>query len=232
MGIKKCFSWNRPILWVTLFVILFLGEAQAGLRVRMHQTDRGLQFEICFSTEKCLVSQFNRDGELEWLDMSAPQDLRFLSNQDVSHIHKVVNNGRSQFSGDSETELLLQVVDKFLPVNEVFAMGGLSWTARPRKPSTQAPAWTLLCGQMGEMVTAEYEARGTVYHPQVVLGDPSQRCRGRCGKGCGWGHWGGHTYTQECLNHDMCHTIEGTQLGECTEELRDAVASYLFAPAC
>jgi hypothetical protein len=54
-------------------------------------------------------------------------------------------------------------------------------------------------------------------------------CLGRCGGGCG----GGTTFTQACLDHDICVRFGHIQVSaECDDEVLDAAFDAAFAPNC
>ncbi len=94
--------------------------------------------------------------------------------------------------------------------------------------------FTMICDSIGKIKTASYtEVDDTVVSKDVVVGALDSQCRGRCGAGCDQaGQWRHNQYTQECLNHDLCHNATGSQLGPCKYMFWEAAAGYLFAPDC
>jgi hypothetical protein len=69
--------------------------------------------------------------------------------------------------------------------------------------------------------------------------DAGNECLGRCGRGCRGTEVAGFSnpdtvqrFTQDCLDHDLCVRRTGDNLGECTDELLDAVDDFLGAPDC
>lgn len=97
--------------------------------------------------------------------------------------------------------------------------------------------WTMICEFIGHPRVATYTLRDSARSTRSstwIVGDPESGCRGRCGFGCGQAipQWRSKQYTQECLNHDACHSETGAQLGVCASAFWSATASYLFAPNC
>jgi hypothetical protein len=76
----------------------------------------------------------------------------------------------------------------------------------------------------------------------VVVGscyNAASECLGRCGRGCRSTEVAGYAnpdtvqrFTQDCLDHDLCVQRTGDNLGECLDELLDAVDDFLRAPDC
>jgi hypothetical protein len=80
-----------------------------------------------------------------------------------------------------------------------------------------------------------YGIYSTGFTKKIVLahiGERESQCYGRCGSQCGDETQSKDKYTAECLSHDLCHRIEGTQLGECSDEFKNAAVSAITARVC
>ena len=88
-----------------------------------------------------------------------------------------------------------------------------------------------LCSSIGKQksgsFTDEQDRRVT---KAAVVGSPQSGCYGRCGSQCGNGNE--RRYTQECLNHDLCHRTLDRQLGPCKDEFWAAAPGFFSAPNC
>jgi hypothetical protein len=90
-----------------------------------------------------------------------------------------------------------------------------------------------LCGFVGKERLTFFELNKTLYSSRVTVGEPNEKCLGRCGFGCAlMDPLNKSNYTQECLDHDFCHRLMGQNLGVCAPYFRKAVPSFLFAPNC
>lgn len=83
---------------------------------------------------------------------------------------------------------------------------------------------------MGRYRHAYYNIEDLWFTQKVMVGTVETSCFGRCGYGCGR-RWK-TTYTQECLDHDLCHRETGENLGICTPYFLKAMSGFLFAPSC
>ncbi len=92
--------------------------------------------------------------------------------------------------------------------------------------------FNLLCHKLKQKHTAYYTINNEFRTALVTVGDPQTQCIGRCGFGCPKKKTHPTQYTQECLNHDLCHRQTGENLGICSPHFWRAVDSYLFAPNC
>lgn len=87
----------------------------------------------------------------------------------------------------------------------------------------------MICDKVGKPHGATYSLDFLWVSKLVVVGDRKDKCIGRCGLGCGlWGT----TYTQQCLDHDLCHRDTGDNLGVCSGYFMKAVQGFLFGPNC
>jgi hypothetical protein len=90
-----------------------------------------------------------------------------------------------------------------------------------------------LCHKIGQTVQGIYiDQEGESRVQSTILGSPELGCPGRCGPQCGIRQLRRSQYTQECLNHDLCHRTLGYYLGPCLREYWLAVHSFFFAPHC
>jgi hypothetical protein len=93
--------------------------------------------------------------------------------------------------------------------------------------------WNSICSSVGQPHEATFTIEDEIKTVTMVVGEIETKCRGRCGTGCGqYGQWRHNQYTQECFNHDACHSTTGEQLGPCAEAFWAATASYTSAPDC
>jgi len=181
---------------------------------------------------KCLQGRYSEDAEiLEVIQIQDRQGQRVsLDNNDRAYLQQVL----PYLSGPKHA--LVDVVLKFVPEGEVLPLQLLDFSdfhVASHEESKHHKSWTMICDAIGHEMWAQYSANSKLVQILAPVGDVATRCRGRCGGGCGSGEdHTAYSYTQECLNHDMCHSIEGQQLGVCADEMRDAVLSYLFAPRC
>ncbi|MCJ8276299.1 MAG: hypothetical protein MJK18_05625 [Bdellovibrionales bacterium] len=88
-----------------------------------------------------------------------------------------------------------------------------------------------ICSSIGKRKMGFYDVDGneTIFSKSEIVGDKETRCYGRCGPGC---NDDSPTYTQECLNHDICHRETGENFGVCSDEWWSAAHGYLLAPLC
>ena len=88
---------------------------------------------------------------------------------------------------------------------------------------------TSICHLVGQAVDVTYTAGdGQTYTDTLVVGDPADRCPGRCGKSCG----PRGIYTMECLQHDACEHRFGTSLGPCKMLGALAAPGFMHGEAC
>ncbi len=93
--------------------------------------------------------------------------------------------------------------------------------------------YTSICESVGSYREAYFTAKGESFVAAALVGDESTRCRGRCGTSCAQSfQWRNNQYTQECLNHDICKDINGTNMGPCKDEFLKAAIGYAVAPDC
>ncbi len=83
-----------------------------------------------------------------------------------------------------------------------------------------------ICEFKGKARFAEYTFKEITIRKEVQVGGDS--CLGACGKDC---FGTNRPYTQECLNHDLCHR-DTKNLIECHDELKKAFRGFIFAPDC
>ena len=90
-------------------------------------------------------------------------------------------------------------------------------------------SYTSICDQIGQRVTVSIvTTEGESITKSVIVGDPNDRCPGRCGKGCGKRG----IYTQECLEHDVCEHVKGTSYGPCMALFKRAKHGFLVGQKC
>ncbi|GAB6269953.1 MAG: hypothetical protein STSR0002_26960 [Smithella sp.] len=94
-------------------------------------------------------------------------------------------------------------------------------------------AFASLCPNLGQTMTGRYtvkvKGKQQLIEEQAVVGPCySGECLGRCGRLC----TGEQSYTQECLNHDLCTRATGKIMGHCRDEFWAAADGYLRAPDC
>ena len=91
----------------------------------------------------------------------------------------------------------------------------------------------MICDSIGKKAKASYSMYGLTVSSVVMVGELSTKCKGRCGAGCNQPlQIRVNVYTQECLDHDVCHAENGVQLGVCKDAFWKAAYGYLNAPNC
>lgn len=86
-----------------------------------------------------------------------------------------------------------------------------------------------LCSSRGQWVYGVYTVSDLTRIVLAPIGDASSSCYGSCGGECS--NWIG-SYDDACLSHDLCHRIEGSQLGTCKDEFAYATAAVTVASSC
>ncbi len=95
----------------------------------------------------------------------------------------------------------------------------------------QEKSYTSICGLIGKPWTGRFtDEQDRVVTKTTTVGSPQSGCYGRCGSQCGNGNE--RRYTQECLNHDLCHRTLDRQLGPCKDEFWAAAPGFFSAPNC
>lgn len=106
--------------------------------------------------------------------------------------------------------------------------------AQGRTTFDATKAVTKLCNYVGRSRTAYWDNAVQTRFKNFIVGGHGV-CKGHCGAGCPVTPPGGgspaYNYTQDCLNHDACHTEEGQQLGVCKDEWLAAADDFLSS-AC
>lgn len=95
-------------------------------------------------------------------------------------------------------------------------------------PPAAASGAASLCSRRGQWVYGSYTADGPPKFVLAPLGDAATECYGRCGSRCG----SSQKYSEVCLSHDLCHRIEGVQMGKCAKEFWAAARSKWSAEVC
>ena len=91
-----------------------------------------------------------------------------------------------------------------------------------------------ICNLVGTSRYAFWDAYGVAKYKLFTVGGHGV-CKGHCGIGCPTVMPGGgfvYNYTQDCFNHDACHTEEGSQLGECRDEYIAAIDDFFSIITC
>lgn len=86
-----------------------------------------------------------------------------------------------------------------------------------------------LCENRSEWVYGSYNFLDDTRIVLAPVGNIATSCYGKCGSQCS--DTTGR-YAMSCLNHDLCHRIEGSQLGECTDEFIDAGIATMTTEPC
>lgn len=118
-----------------------------------------------------------------------------------------------------------------LPVDEDLnhlTLASQTTTAARESVSRQ---YQMICNHVGRKKEGFYNIDGesSTFSEIVRVGDLASKCYGRCGFGCNDKN---PIYTQECLNHDICHRTTGENLGVCSDEFWQASKGFVFAPNC
>jgi hypothetical protein len=93
--------------------------------------------------------------------------------------------------------------------------------------------YQLICSDIGKSRRASFTLNHSDVSMDLIVGDPTDGCPGRCGPGCRQPYeWRRQQYTQECLNHDACVGVTGHWLKECMQTFLSAAIGYMTAPEC
>lgn len=207
------------VIWVNAHVIAsgktVTAEFDLESQVRHHTSDRPFWGRLWVATGSPVLTQE------EQADLATLQDPDFASTRRFS----------------LEERAAVRSVAKFLVG---FVEPGTALESFSQKQSHRVRSWTdtvgigvtMICEFVGKEHQAEYSVGSDIVRALVLVGAEDSRCRGRCGFGCPFFGGTAGQYTQECLNHDVCHTDRGEQLGECADEFWIAAASYVSAPDC
>ena len=87
-----------------------------------------------------------------------------------------------------------------------------------------------ICDRIGHITESQYNIGEQTFIQSVLVGAPRTKCQGLCGVNC-FGVFKRKAYTQECLNHDVCHRETHDLLG-CFDELMKASSGFLFGKSC
>jgi len=87
-----------------------------------------------------------------------------------------------------------------------------------------------ICHLKGKEQMSSYTFKRKVFSESITVGQKSNGCMGLCGKNCN-NTLGKDIYTQECLDHDLCHRRTKSFLG-CFDELSKAVHGFFFGNTC
>lgn len=95
----------------------------------------------------------------------------------------------------------------------------------------RAKSYRSICSSVGKARTGRFtDQNEQTITRTVTVGSNQSGCYGRCGSQCGDGD--NTRYTQECLNHDLCHRTLDRQLGPCKDEFWLAAPGFFSAPQC
>ena len=85
-----------------------------------------------------------------------------------------------------------------------------------------------ICDRRHTWTYGHYVTKYATKYVLAPIGEESSQCYGRCGAYCGFFQ----IYTGDCLGHDLCHRIEGSQLGVCSRQFVAAALSEGVFPSC
>lgn len=190
----------------------------------------GFEVTATLSTETGLA-QVSYDVEL---GNRKTAKLRDIEVQDIREASKWVNQQDSK-----HFSRMLRLIEN-LPANEdlmglTIRGGEVPWPMFGRADTGSAESvdrfsYNMICESVGKMRLGFYQLGEDWITEEVMVGEPATDCYGRCGRGCG--DFSDHTYTQECLDHDICHRQTGENLGVCKEFFLLAMTGYVTAPSC
>ena len=176
------------------------------------------------------------------LSKSEQTELRASFDRSISTL-KATDTTRSRSQADSDlarSQALVDFLANFLPADEKLqpfdrnVILPTGFLVQYRTIYALDRKYTMLCDSIGKVRTATVtDASANAFSKDVVVGAIDSNCRGRCGTACEQaGQWRHNQYTQECLNHDVCHDTTGSQLGPCENMFWKAAPGYVFAPDC
>jgi hypothetical protein len=189
---------------------------------------------------KQLIAQINYQNEtflIQFVSLESGQLVK-LTQADLHTFHALYENLLQHFSSADNPK----VVDTLLRILNLLESHSPNEFLNVSKIKGYQPrARTSICAAIGTTKAASYDIDGTTYSDTVTVGPcGSDSCLGRCGAGCS-GIGRGMTFTQDCLNHDVCcdrlaklHPGASCSsfLGECGDEWNDAVDDFLFGHDC
>lgn len=171
-------------------------------------------------------------GQKLWSRLWVDSGPTTISTVEQDRLRKVVfesDRNRMDPGALAVLDFLANFVEPFHPIENFDRPGGPNLYAL-----SDYFTYTMICGSIGKPHEAIFTTDVAFQHRHVsVIGDTETRCQGRCGFGCPMAYtWRSSQYTQQCLNHDACRELTGSNFDQCTDEYWSAAFGYLIAPDC
>lgn len=240
MNIKAKFNMTLFLLTLSLPSLLFAKNIVVEDEI---DNDSGIRYRLqIIAYDHLLTEVFLNNGEKVYRLAIAPSELNELYLQNPVAENR---DGNPEYLTAFDTQEILKLgkkLSKKEPSRYFFYNGflarvlervGEAELTRQRDPldalirTKYKTDFLPLCQHRNTVRASQYRANGKNKIVSAFVGNEVSMCYGRCGSRCG-SYFPFQTYTQECLAHDLCHRVEGEQLGVCEGEFEDAIVGTGF----